>query len=380
MKSIIELARGGVRDLKPCVHGGEVWEIRRKHAFLREDLLDFSANINPAGPSPRVIDEIKKGFWQIPFYPESDSITLREAIAQYIKNIDSNNVIVGNGSTELIHLFVEVFIDEGDEALIPVPTFGEYEVAVRRAGGRPRHVKSDQALIINPENLLKKIGSMTKAIFLCNPNNPTGALITPEDLLGIVEAAAGENVLVFLDEDFMDFVGEEEHFSLKGKVLSHKNLFILRSLTKVFGLAGLRIGYGIACEEMIDLLLKVKIPWNVNCLGQLGALAALKDKEYLEKTRKLVKTERMFLSNELKRIRGLKVFPSHANFILINVRESGFTAPQLKRKMLRHGILIRDCSSFKGLDKFHIRVAVRTRQQNLRLLEALREVVGGLHT
>lgn len=193
----------------------------------------------------------------------------------------------------------------------------------------------------------------------------------------MIEKASKEHVLIFLDEDFMEFVDEEKRFSLASEVKTYQNLFILRSFTKVFGLTGLRVGYGIACEEIINLLFKAKIPWNVNCLAQAAAIAALRDAEYLEKTRELVSEEKTFLLNKLRQIRGLKVFPAHANFIFIDVRQTGFTAAQLKEKILRYGILIRDCSSFRGLDEYYIRLAIRTRQDNEKLLAVLKKVIGG---
>jgi threonine-phosphate decarboxylase len=341
-----------------------------------ENLLDFSANVNPLEPSPKAIEAIKRSLCQIPFYPDSSSNALREAISHFIKGIGPDNVIIGNGSTELIHLFSEVFIERGDEVLIPIPTFGEYENAVKKAGGKPKNIKLNEDFTINLTSFLKEIKPVTKAIFLCNPNNPTGTLISKEDLLEIVEKSSREHVLVFVDEDFMEFVDDEERFSLDVEVKTYKNLFILKSFTKAFGLTGLRVGYGIACEEIINLLFKAKIPWNVNCLAQAAAIAVLQDIEYLEKTRKLIRDERAFLLNELRRIRGLRVFPGHANFILIDVRQTGFTAAQLKEKMLEHGILIRDCSSFKGLDGYYIRIAIRTRHENEKMLAALKKVIG----
>ena len=375
--SIMELARNEVKDLEPCVHGGDVWESVRKYSLRCENILDFSANVNPLGPSQKAIEAIENNLWQIPFYPDPGSEALREAISYHIEEVSAENVIVGNGSTELIYLFSEVFIEKGDEALIPSPTFGEYESAVRRAGGKPRHIKSNQDFFINLTNFLKEIKPRTKAIFLCNPNNPTGTLTPKEDLLEIIEKASEEHVLIFLDEDFMEFVDEEKRFSLAGEVKAYRNLFVLRSFTKVFGLTGLRVGYGIACEEIINLLFKAKIPWNVNCLAQAAAIATLKDTEYLEKTRGLISEEKPFLLNELRQIRGLKVFPAHANFIFIDIRQTGFTAAQMKEKMLRYGILIRDCSSFRGLDEYYIRVAIRTRQDNEKLLAVLKKVIGG---
>lgn len=375
-KSIAELARDEIRDLEPCVHGGDIWKGARKYGLHSEHILDFSANVNPLGPSRRAMEAMKNNFWQIQFYPDSNSTALREAISHHIQEVNADNVIAGNGSTELIYLFSEVFIEKGEESLIPTPTFGEYENAVRKVGGKPRHIKSDHDFTLNTTNFLKEIRTATKAIFLCNPNNPTGTLTPKEDLLEIIEEASKEHVLVFLDEDFMEFVDEGKRFSLASEVRAYQNLFIIRSFTKVFGLTGLRVGYGIACEEIINLLFKAKIPWNVNCLAQAAAIAALRDAEYLEKTQRLVGREKTFLLNRLRQIRNLEIFPAHANFILIDVRKTGFNAAQLKEKMLSHGILIRDCSSFRGLDEYYVRVAIRTRHDNEKLLAVLKKAIG----
>jgi len=191
-----------------------------------------------------------------------------------------------------------------------------------------------------------------------------------------MEKALEWGVLFFLDEDFMEFVDEEKQFSLVGEMANYPNLFVLRSFTKFFGLTGLRVGYGIASEETTKMLSMAKMPWNVNCLAQVAAIAALADGEHSKKTQELVRSERTFLAHELRQFNVFRVYPADANFFLIDVRQSGFTAAQLKEKMLKYGILIRDCSSFRGLGKYYIRVAVKTRRENERLMEALREVLG----
>jgi len=377
MNSLKNLARRELVDLKQCIHGGEIWEISQKYKVNVEEIIDFSANINPLGPSPKSLEAIKSNLENIKFYPDSNSKDLRIAIAKHFKTIKPSNIIVGNGSTELIYTFTCVFINKGDEAIIPIPTFGEYEVAVKEAGGRPVYVELNQEFNISPSNLLSRVNHKTKVIFLCNPNNPTGNLMSKRDVLEIVEMASRRDVLVFIDEAFMDFIPNEEKFSLISEVRKYWNLFILRSFTKFFGLAGLRIGYGIACEEMIDLLLKAKIPWNVNYLAQVAAKAALSDINYIEETRKLIARERDFLCRKLKQIPGLKVYPSHANFILVDLRNTGLTSLQLKRKLLKYGILIRDCSSFRGLDEYYVRIAIRTREENEKLIRIIRKVLEG---
>jgi threonine-phosphate decarboxylase len=217
--------------------------------------------------------------------------------------------------------------------------------------------------------------SGARVLFFCNPNNPTSLLTPKDDLTAIVERALEQDILVFLDEDFLEFVEGEKHLSLIGKITNYPNLFVLRSFTKIYGLTGLRIGYGIASEEIIQTLTKAKTPWNVSCLAQAAAIAALDDEEHLEKARELVRNEKAFLMDGLGRIPAFKVYPADANFIFIDVRKSVFTAAQLKEKLLNFGLLIRDCSSFYGLDEYYVRVAVKTRQENERLLEAFRKTV-----
>lgn len=376
MKSVVELARREVKDFAPCVHGGNFSDLIDGLQVGYSGFLDFSVNVNPLGSPPRVAEAVERGFRRIPFYPDSSSTLLRECVSGYVGGVSSGNVVVGNGSVELVHLFAQVFVDRGDEAVVVAPTFGEYECAVRKAGGRVCYTVFDRDFSLDPVRVLEKVGPRTKVIFLCNPNNPTGVFSAREKITHVVEEASNRDVLVFLDEGFIEFVGLDRGFSLAGDVEAYGNIFVLRSFTKVFGLTGLRVGYGVSCREIIDLLLRVKVPWNVNCLAQEAAVEALKDKGFLEKTLELIRVERSFLADRLRQIKGFRPFPSYANFILVDIRDSGFTATELSRDLLRRGILVRDCSSFKGLDEYYVRVAVRTRGENEKLLEALMTVVG----
>ena len=375
VRSTFRLARKDVKRLKPCVHGGEVWEIMNKTGLRREDVYDFSSNINPLGPSQEAFEAIKNSLGQIPFYPDSDSTALREAIARRFEGVSKENVVVGNGSTELIHLFAEVFMERGDVALIPAPTFGEYENAVRKVGNKPKHIKLSRNFQVEPDRFTREMKG-AKVVFLCNPNNPTSIFMPRRNLIEIVEKALEMETLFFLDEDFIEFVDDEKQFSLVGEIENYPNLFVLRSFTKFFGLTGLRVGYGISSEETIKMLSMAKMPWNVNCLAQVAAIAALDDEEHSKKTQELIRSERTFLARELGQVNVFRVYPADANFFLVDIRQSGFTAVQLKEKMLKYGVLIRDCSSFRGLGKYYIRVAVKTRRENERLLEAFKKVLG----
>ena len=265
-------------------------------------------------------------------------------------------------------------MQKGDKALIPAPTFGEYENALAKTGEQPKFFKLDRNFNINAETFKRKMED-TKIVFLCNPNNPTSILIPTETITAIIDKALAQESLVFLDEDFLEFVRSEKALSMIGKIKDYPNLFILRSFTKIFGLTGLRIGYGIASEEIVDALLRAKIPWNVNCLAQAAAVATLNDEEHLRVTRELIKKEKTQLLAKLGEIEGFKVFPPDANFFFIDIRKTGLTATELAEKLLSQGILIRDCTSFRGLDQYYIRIAVKTHVENELLMAALRQAV-----
>jgi threonine-phosphate decarboxylase len=273
-----------------------------------------------------------------------------------------------------MYLFADTFLNSGDKVIIPAPTFGEYEGAVRKAGETPKFVKLNRNFNLESSVFASEMAG-AKLVFLCNPNNPTSMLIPSDTITEIIEVAMKQNTLVFLDEDFLEFVENEKALTMINKIAKYPNLFILRSFTKIFGLTGLRIGYGIACSEIISLLLCAKIPWNVNCLAQAAAVAALKDEEHLQITRDLIKREKAQLLCELSKFSSFKIFPSDANFFFIDIRKSGLTAAELASKLLSQGILIRDCTSFRGVDQYFVRVAVKTRVENVRLIEVLSGIV-----
>lgn len=376
MKPALDLVRKNFRNLKPCIHGADVLEAAEKSGLKREDILDFSSSVNPLGPSKKTLEAIEGGFGQIPSYPDSCSTALREAIASHYAGISKDNVVVGNGSTELIYLFAEAFMQKGDVALVPAPSFGEYENAVRKTGEKVKYVRLGRDFKAEPSSFARAMTGQAKILYFCNPNNPTSILTSPEKLSEIIQQALEKDILVFLDEDFLEFVEGEEKLSMIGRIREFPNLFVLRSFTKIFGLTGLRIGYGIASEEITSILMNAKLPWNVNCLGQTAAITALNDNEHLKRTLDLVKKEKAFLLRDLAQFKVFKVYPPDANFVFMNVKKSGFTASQLKIQMLNRGVLIRDCSSFAGLDEYYVRVAVKTREENQRLLSALKASVG----
>ncbi len=341
-----------VGSSKKAAHGGDVWS--------QDVKIDFSSNVNPLGPPDRVKEALSRGIGTIHHYPDINATKLQAAISDYV-GVGPENVTLGNGSTELIKNFCEVFV-RGGNVVIPVPTFSEYEVWSHLYGAELQLVSFESKKII------KSIDENTSAVFLCNPNNPTGSLFDESEILMMLEAALDASALVFLDEAYIEFSDGE---SLCRRVCEFENLFVLRSLTKFFSLAGLRVGYGVANKRLITCMEKVRIPWNMNTLAQAAGIESLGDEAFIKTSRNFIKTEREFLFRELSKF--LKVKRSHANFFLIDL-EGKTRAPELKDTLLKKGILIRDCSTFTGLNDNFIRVCIRKHEENVRLIEELKGI------
>jgi threonine-phosphate decarboxylase len=333
--------------------------------------MDFSANINPLGISPRAAAAIRSSVNLLPFYPDNDCTHVRNAIASYVGNVAPENILVGNGATEIIHLFAQAFLETGDEAIILEPTFSEYEYATTLHGATPISVPMKEGFKLEADILLKRITPRTRAIFLCNPNNPTSTTLNRSDVETIVYEATKRKIMVLLDECFIEFAEDGDKLSLSRDSPNYRNLFVLRSLTKAFGLAGLRVGYAISNKQKIVLLDNCRITWSVNTLAQIAAVAALSDAKYLKETKRLIRKERDYLKESLPEI-GLSITPPKANFLLADL-QGRITASELKERLLAHKIVVRDCSTFRGLGSQFIRLAVKTRRENLKLLRALKE-------
>ena len=347
---------------EPVSHGG-LYSISNPSLGI----LDFSSNINPLGPSPMVLKTIKNKLNTIQIYPDPESLDLRKNLQRYTK-IPSSQIVVGNGATEIIYNFCKAFLSQKTPVLIPIPTFGEYEAGAKLAGAKVKFFKTmdlkkdiDDFISILPNN---------GCIFICNPNNPIGYILSKNYLRKIIIEANKKNTLVFLDECFIELVPDYNE-SVITFVKKYDNLFILRSLTKSFGLAGIRIGYGIGTKKLISILNQIKIPWNVSGLAQHAASAAISTPNYLDKAKKIIQIESNYLKHNISKLENFDCYDSVTNFILI---KSKLRSSKLKQKLLKKKILIRDCSNFRGLNNNYIRVAVKTRKENQRLVHALEDI------
>jgi threonine-phosphate decarboxylase len=350
-------------------HGGNIFSIARSLGVSPEDILDFSASINPLGFADGVKEAVSAAFDTVMHYPDSDSTELKQALSRF-HGVDDTQVIVANGSTELIYLLPGLV--GGSRGLIVAPAFSEYAKALNRAGMEVHYLELDaeDGFRFYPEMLRKKLSAGFDMMFLCNPGNPTGNLI-PKSCIGqVLDLCREAGTFLVLDEAFMDF---SESDSAKFIIVNDGNGVVLRSMTKFYAIPGLRVGYAMASSELVSRLASLRGPWSVNTLAQIAAVASLSDNSHVWRTINYIEKERAFLAGELARIGGMKPYPSAVNYLLVRV-EKGFTAGKLRQELMKRHILIRDCSNFEGLNGEFFRIAVRKREENEKLLDSLREI------
>lgn len=368
-------------------HGGNIYRFMEEKNIRIDEIIDFSASINPLGVPKSVIKNIIDNIKYLCHYPDPDTKELTKEIGRNF-GITPHCIICGNGSTELIYLTVRALRPE--KVLIPMPTFSEYEQAFK--GIHTENKIRDKVLYfviwekddfrINPEKFIAAMSgndssasyksSLTTSVdmaFLCNPNNPTGRLLKKEEVLKIAEAARDLKCYLVVDEAFIDFMPED---SVIKEVQNNPYLIVLRSMTKFYALSGIRIGYGVFHQNIIDTIRRYKEPWTVNTIAQIAGITALGDKDYSKQTFKVIKNEKKVLEDGF-RLLGITYFPSDANFYLLKSDKTQKIISILRDK----GILVRDCSNFIGLDGSYMRIAVRTNKENMKLLKELAYICKG---
>ena len=346
----------------PVIHGGKNM---LKNSDL--DIIDFSSNITPLGIPNSAKLIIKKNLDKVQFYPDPKSENVLSNLEKYT-HLSKSNIIVGNGAIEILYNFCFAFLSKTTNVLIHVPTFQEYETAVKLSNCKISYFKT----LNLSKNLDLFISQIPKngCVFLCNPNNPTGELLSKKQLLSVIIAAKKLKTIIFVDECFIELVPESNE-SVLSYVKKYNNLFILRSLTKSFGIPGLRIGYACGSKQIIKILQNIKIPWSVNSLAQDAANAVIKNTSHLKKTNLIIKKELKYLQNAISNIDGFECNYSSTNFILIKTK---YNSTKLQMKLLKNKILIRDCKNFRGLNNHYIRIAVKSHKNNIKLVQALEKI------
>mgnify|MGYP000095650883 CR=1 FL=1 len=339
-------------------------------------LIDFSCNLNPLGPPEETIKIIQQNLDYIVNYPDDQCAHLKSKLSDFL-NVPLGNIIVGCGSTELIKAFAEAFVKPSGHVVVCSPTYDEYAFYCQFMGGIVDRVplRENKEFCLETESLFELVDGSTRAVFLCNPNNPTSRFESKNKILELVEECESRNVLVFIDEAFIDFVREGKSNSFVSEVQNHGNLFVSRSLTKIFSIPGIRVGYGVGGEEIIKYMDKARLSWNVGILEQALACGLIGDcHSYLERTVSFVETEKRRMYEKLSHIFGYRPVRPDANFIFVKIKELGVNSTDFKNIMLTHGFLIRDCSSFGEAFSNYIRIAIKKSEQNSSLLEKLKAV------
>lgn len=348
-------------------HGGDIYSVRKQTG--REDILDFSSNVNPLGLPEAVKGAVLRSLDECVNYPDPFCRELVTALAVY-EQVDPQYILAANGAAEII--FRLVLALKPRKALLFAPTFSDYEKALHTVECLVDYYYLQEFNdFLAEDDLLDQISEDLDILFICNPNNPTGQLCPRDMMVKVISKCSKTGTLVVVDECFMDFVENREQYSVHGLLKKYDNLMILKAFTKIFAMPGFRLGYVLTSNTV--LLEKIHLAgqdWSVSAPAQFAGISALQDKEYVARTKTLVKEEREFLIRELKEL-GIKVIGSKANYIFLRVRNIS----ELAGKMLDKGIMIRSCANYVNLSNEYFRVAVKKHEDNIRLIAAFRDVI-----
>ncbi len=366
MDKMDKLFRKEIEDIPVYIPGKPIEEVQRTLGLKR--VIKLASNENSLGSSPKAIAAIKRSLKDINRYPDAASFYLKAKIARNI-GLGINRIICGNGSDEIIILAMKAFVDKADEVIIAKPTFLIYQVAAGIIGANIKFVPLTKDLKYDLKAMKNAITDKTKMVFIANPDNPTGTYVNKKELEGFLEGLP-RGILVYLDEAYFEFASSSFKDYPNGiDYLKHPNLIVTRSFSKVYGLAGLRVGYGIASPRIISYMDKFREPFNVNIVAQVAACAALDDNEFVKKTLKHVEKEKQFLYEAFDKI-GLKYVRSATNFIMFDVKRDG---SKVFEQLIRKGVIVRDMKAW-GFDTF-IRVTAGTREENEIFIETLKKVL-----
>jgi len=367
----IEICKN-IRELKPYEPGKPMEELERELNIPLKDIVKLASNENPLGPSPRAIQAIRHSADRVNRYPDGGCFYLKKKLSLKLR-ISSSNLIIGNGSDEIIDIVVKAFADKNDEVVVSEPAFLEYKIISMTKGCRiktipmKRYFKSGilSGFGYDIDKIISSVNKRTKIIFLGHPDNPTGAYLSRQALKDFINRCP-ENVIIVIDEAYGELVDKADYIDTI-KYKNRKNVIILRTFSKAYGLAGLRVGYAIANKDLIQWMERVRQPFNVNMTAQKAAEAALDDIAFVDKVKKLTKKGKTFIAENLKKI-GFNVIQSPANFILFSF--NGKKGTDLFLSLLPQGIIVRDMKPY-GLNNW-ARVSVGTMEQNRKFIEALK--------
>jgi histidinol-phosphate aminotransferase len=359
----MNLVRKNILNIMPYLAGKPIEETRRQ--FGLKEVIKLASNENPLGPSSMAVKAIKENLSRINRYPDSQGYYLKKKLSRFY-NLTYSNFVLGNGSDELIDIIIKTFVEDDESIITADITFLEYKI-ISQVNNRKIFAVPLKYFKYDLESIKRKIDKKTKIIFISNPNNPTGTYLTKYEIEDFISELP-KTVLLVLDEAYDAFIDVDD-FPNSLAYLNNKNIIILKTFSKAFGLAGLRIGYAILDSELAAYMERARPPFNVNILAQAAAIAAIDDKKFLEKTRTTVLEGKNYLYDSLSKL-GIACVPSVSNFILMDCGRDG---EEIFREMLKYGVIVRDMKQY-GLKNF-IRVTIGTRKENERFIKVLKKIL-----
>jgi histidinol-phosphate aminotransferase len=360
---IDSIFRPNIDSIRPYEPGKPIEEVQRELGL--RSVIKMASNENPLGPPKSVVKAIQKAASQVYLYPDGGQYRLKEALSQYL-GVTKEEIILGNGSNEIIELILRGFVSEGERVITSEMSFLVYGLISQAIGAEFVEVPMNN-FTYDLQAIANEVTENTRVIFIANPNNPTGTYVNRDAVLAFLDSIPQE-VLVCFDEAYIDFV-ETKDFPSTLDYLQRGNVVVLRTFSKSFGMAGLRLGYGVADEKVVTYLNKVRQPFNVNSIAQTAGVAALADKHYIDKSRQLVHDGREFLYGEFKRM-NLEFCPSQANFVMVNIKKD---AAKIFECLLKKGIIIRSMKSY-GLPQW-IRVTPARPRENKKFIRELKKLL-----
>lgn len=367
-----------MKDIQPTehFHGSDLEKIEKIYGIQKEDIVSFSANVNPLGLSEKLKRELSNHLDVLTAYPDREYTQLRNTIAKYC-NTNPDYICPGNGSTELISLFIKTVGPM--KALILAPTYSEYEHELYLSGALSDYftLKEEEDFKLNLPKLLQQLESQDyQMLILCNPDNPTSGAITSLEMNRILNKCAEKNIFVLVDETYVEFAINMEEITSIPLVEEYENLAVLRGVSKFFAAPGLRLGYAITSNRsLLEKVTSSQNAWSINSLAEAAGKLMFTDEAFIKETKQLIFSQREYMSKQLNSIPGLKTYPASGNFILIKILSKNVSAHMIFEACIREGMMVRDCSTFVSLDDTYFRVCIMSPADNQRLINCIKKVM-----
>lgn len=376
MTNMIEQARSNIQQLRPYQPGKPIDELAREMGLNAEDIVKLASNENPLGPSPKALEAIQAEFAELTRYPDGNGFELKKALCEKLGTVNykigPEQLTLGNGSSDILEFIVKVFVSAGDEVVFSQHAFAIYALVSKMQGAECIAVPAKD-YGHDLDAMADAITDKTRIVFVTNPNNPTGTWLNKTELSDFLNKVPS-NVIVLLDEAYFEYVDEAEYPNGIDYLAQYPNLVITRTFSKAYGLASLRVGYGISHPDVADLMNRVRPPFNVNSMALAAAVATLSDDEYVDASKKLNDDGLKYLIAEFDRL-GLPYIPSVGNFISFEIpAEKNISAADVNQKLLQAGVIVRPVANYEMPN--HLRVSVGTGAENKAFIEAMNKILG----